>query len=113
MWPAGQYGVTKSMYGCPSANFAWSAGTVTQALQSSNTKSKSFHIDANVTSEGVSRSFCLKMSTGDDSGRPQWPDGNYCIYKKGDACPIGLQSGYILWDNRFVFDYSKATGEVL
>ena len=34
-----------------------------------------------------------------DLGRPTWPYGNYCIYKKSFNCPTGLSPGWVLWDD--------------
>ncbi|RMX44640.1 hypothetical protein pdam_00002704 [Pocillopora damicornis] len=29
----------------------------------------------------------------------RWPDGKYCIYKKGSRCPTGLDEGFVIWDD--------------
>jgi len=29
----------------------------------------------------------------------RWPDGKYCIYKKGSSCPTGLDEGFVIWDD--------------
>lgn len=47
----------------------------------------------------VQREFCIKNSNKDDSTRPPWPSGQYCIYQKGDTCPPGLDSGWVVWDD--------------
>ena len=28
-----------------------------------------------------------------------WPEGQYCIYKKGDQCPGTLEEGFVIWDD--------------
>lgn len=92
--------------GCPKANgFSWDTGYLYQDLEDNNSstiKSSSFHLNAVVTSSGdVSQRFCMKTnkSSATDIGRPNWPYGNYCIYKKGSSCPTLLKEGYVLWDD--------------
>ena len=29
----------------------------------------------------------------------RWPDGKYCMYKKGSSCPTGLDEGFVIWDD--------------
>ena len=29
----------------------------------------------------------------------RWPEGKYCIYKKGSSCPTGLDEGFVIWDD--------------
>jgi len=61
-------------------------------------KSTSFHLAGFVTSD-VQKEFCIKNSTSDDDARSPWPNGQYCIYQKGKACPSGLVSGWVIWDD--------------
>ena len=52
-------------------------------------------------SNDVVRYFCIKnnASATVDSKRFNWPAGEYCIYQRGSSCPMGLQSGWVLWDD--------------
>ena len=95
-----------AMSGCPKADgFSWDTGYIYQDLEDDRcrtTASSSFHLQAEVKSSGdVRRSFCMKTnrSSATDFGRSKWPFGQYCIYKKGSACPKGLQEGWVLWDD--------------
>ncbi|XP_068672672.1 uncharacterized protein [Montipora foliosa] len=105
-WPEGKYGLPMASSGCPKAKgFSWQTGFIYQDLEDNNsrtTTSLSFHLRAAiVNSNDVLRGFCIKttQSSAVDLGRPSWPYGNYCIYKKGSTCPSGLQPGWVLWDD--------------
>ena len=78
-WPAGTYGIPKSVSGCPIADgFQWMTGSRSQDTNnntSKNNKSASFHLDGVVDKEKVKRSFCLKTSTAKDQNRNIWPSG--------------------------------------
>ncbi|KAJ7370800.1 hypothetical protein OS493_029790 [Desmophyllum pertusum] len=99
-WPAGTYGIPKPASGCPYAEgFQWKEGWRSQDTDntySNNNKSAEFHLDGIVDSEKVNRSFCIKPA--DNNDRPNWPPGQYCIYKKGKY-PTGLKFGYVFWDD--------------
>ena len=92
--------------GCPKADgFSWDTGYIYQDLEDDNSRtatSSNFHLQAEVKSSGdVRRSFCMKtnQSSATDVGRPKWPFGEYCIYKKGSTCPKGMLEGWVLWDD--------------
>ena len=42
--------------------------------------------------------FCLN-NPNCDIYFSRWPDGKYCIYKKGSSCPTGLDEGFVIWDD--------------
>ena len=90
--------------GCPGANgFHWDSGFIYQDLEDSNSltfASDSFHLQGWVQKDVV-RYFCIKNNDSNavDNNRDQWPDGQYCIYKKGSICPGGLTEGWMLWDD--------------
>lgn len=95
-----------AMTGCPKAHgFSWGTGYVYQDLENKNSLTATsvyFNLRAVVTSSGdVGQSFCMKTNKSRtiDNGRPNWPFGNYCIYKRGPSCPKGLSQGWVLWDN--------------
>lgn len=89
--------------GCPEGNgFTWNTGHRTEELeneQNRNEYSTSNHLKAKVGKPAITRYFCVKNTTDTDDGRPKWPDGKYCIYKKGQSCPQGFHEGYVLWDD--------------
>ncbi|XP_022783076.1 uncharacterized protein LOC111323895 isoform X2 [Stylophora pistillata] len=102
LWPAGSYGIPKPVSGCPlTTGFQWEKGWRahdTNGVSSNNSRSHDFHLDAKVDESKVQRSFCIKTSTIDDHNRPNWPQGRYCIYKKG-TCPANFKEGYVYWDD--------------
>lgn len=89
--------------GCPEGNgFTWYTGHRTEELeneQNRNEDSKRNHLKAKVGKPDITRYFCVKNTTDTDEGRPKWPDGKYCIYKKGHSCPQGFHEGFVLWDD--------------
>ena len=87
--------------GCPKGDgFSWDTGIIHQDLEVNTTTSSSFHLQAVIMSSGdVRQEFCMKTNKSSDIERPYWPQGNYCIYKKGAKCPWGLSEGWVLWDN--------------
>lgn len=92
--------------GCPTAKgFSWETGFIYQDLENNSSRtstSSSFHLRAAVVnSNDIIRGFCMKTtkSSAVDLGRPTWPYGNYCIYKKSINCPTGLTPGWVLWDD--------------
>ncbi|KAJ7370799.1 hypothetical protein OS493_029789 [Desmophyllum pertusum] len=113
-WPAGSYGIPKPASGCPWADgFKWEEGWRSQDTDdtySSNDKSSEFHLDAIIDQKKVERSFCIKTFTADGNNRPDWPPGQYCIYKSGPLCPAGLESGYVFWDDDNYGNLNKKGG---
>lgn len=101
-WPAGSYGIPKPVSGCPrTTGFQWKKGWRSQdtnGASSNNSRSPDFHLDAEVDETKVQRSFCIKTSIIDDHNRPKWPQGQYCIYKRG-PCPANFEKGYVYWDD--------------
>ena len=89
--------------GCPEANgFTWYTGHRTEELENDhnrNNHSSGGHLKTNVGKPDITRYFCVKNTTETDEDRPKWPDGKYCIYKKGFFCPQGFHEGYVLWDD--------------
>ncbi|XP_068715308.1 uncharacterized protein [Montipora foliosa] len=115
-WPKGAYGLPKPVSGCPEADgFQWSEGWVSQDTSgnySNNSKSTEFHLDGVVDSRRVNRSFCLKDSANVDNDRPNWPKGQYCVYKEG-RCSSGLSNGDVRWDDDDSIPNSNANGGTL
>ena len=57
----------------------------------SNQRSVSYHLSGLVDKHGIRQEFCTKIDT--NSGSGDWPSGQYCIYKFGTTCPLGLKEG--------------------
>ena len=43
----------------------------------------------------IRQGFCIKNLS---DGNLDWPEGSYCIYKKGE-CPPRMKKGDIFWDD--------------
>lgn len=92
--------------GCPrSTHFAWMSGFLYQDLENDQSKTRASpnaHFRGSVTSD-VEQYFCIKNSStlpgNADPHRTTWPAGQYCIYQKGSTCPVGMQSGFVSWDD--------------
>lgn len=102
-WPAGTYALPMADSGCPEGSgFNWYTGHRTEELerdQNENKHSPSIHLRTEIGKPEIKRYFCVKNSTKADEGKPKWPNGKYCIYKKGDFCPQGFHKGSVLWDD--------------
>ena len=66
----------------------------TEDVDSHNKKSSSYHLSGVVNKHGVRQEFCVK----DEAVKKNdfdiiWPEGQYCIYKYGIHCPLGLKEG--------------------
>lgn len=99
-WPKGTYGLPEPVSGCPNFNgLQWQRGYTyhnTEDEDPANKRSKMYHFAGDYSQRGIQQRFCIKETpSGSDEG---WPDGKYCIYKKGD-CPSGLTTGFIKWDD--------------
>ena len=103
VWPSGSYALPMANTGCPEEEeFTWITGHRVEELENDLNKNKhsaSFHLKTKVGNPDTTRFFCVKNSTETDEGRPKWPDGKYCIYKKGLFCPQGFHAGYIKMDD--------------
>ncbi|XP_015762523.1 PREDICTED: uncharacterized protein LOC107341595 [Acropora digitifera] len=106
LWPQGRYGLPMPRSGCPSStHFAWMSGFLYQDLENDQGKTRASpnaHFRGSVTSD-VEQYFCIKNSStlpgNADPHRTTWPAGQYCIYQKGSTCPVGMQSGFVSWDD--------------
>lgn len=101
-WPGGTYGLPMPVTGCPSDGVtAWKTGWTyhdTEDDNNENQRSNIFHMPGNFSAHGIQQKFCLKDSNNGNSGSEIWPEGKYCLYKKG-VCPSGLKEGFIRWDD--------------
>ncbi|XP_048578632.1 uncharacterized protein LOC5514562 isoform X2 [Nematostella vectensis] len=97
-WPSGSYGLPKPMTGCHGDK--WREGFRyhdTENNDNQNNQSAISHLAGNVTLHGIRQEFCIHE--GGEGEERLWPQGQYCIYKKGALCPAGLNEGWIRWDD--------------
>lgn len=103
MWPAGTYALPMADSGCPEGGgFTWYTGHRTEELErdeNRNRHSPNIHLKTKIGNPEIERYFCVKNSTKADKEKPKWPNGKYCIYKKGDLCPQDFHKGSVLWDD--------------
>jgi len=105
-WPSGTYGLPEPASGCPviDKTNTWKQGFTyhnTEDEFPANKRSQSYHFAANFSQHGIQQRFCVKdqaLNNADES-KNQWPEGKYCVYKKGGSCPDGLKEGFIRWDD--------------
>ncbi|XP_033745945.1 uncharacterized protein LOC117331366 [Pecten maximus] len=105
-WPAGQYSIPMSSFGCPEVDrFGWTYGFVNLTLPDSS-RSQLWNDDDHMSVEPHIMgpfhthvkmiNFCSKQNTMiDDSEDRSWPIGDYCIYQAGDKCPTDFVNGSI------------------
>jgi len=112
-WPSGTYGLPKPVDGCPVADgFEWKTGYHfhdTEDDGTENQHSDSFHLAGEFSDEGIKHEFCIKT---EEDGGGRWPDGKYCIYKKGSDCPSGLDEGFVIWDDENKDNKNSKDGEL-
>ena len=89
-WPAGRYGLPMPKSGCPGDGAVnWKTGWTyhdTEDDSNENQRSEIYHMPGNFTRHGIQQKFCIKE---DAAGVSEfWPEGKYCIYKKGNDTGI-------------------------
>ena len=42
----------------------------------------------------------------------RWPEGKYCIYKKGHSCPSRLEEGFVIWDDENKDNKNSKVGDL-
>ncbi|KAK3741518.1 hypothetical protein RRG08_018135 [Elysia crispata] len=70
-----------------SAKFSFMAGSRKHCTAGRNDKSAKFSLKTDLTSDMVEENFCVRNLPTNDV---VWPEGNYCIYRKGGSCPAGF-----------------------
>ena len=84
-WPSGTYGIPQPISGCPDdAELTWKTGYTyhdTEDDNPENQRSAVYHMSGNFSQHGIQQKFCIKDSAA--GGSEFWPEGKYCIYKKG------------------------------
>jgi len=87
-WPSGTYGLPETASGCPyvGKESSWKRGYTyhnTEDEFPANKRSQSYHFAANFSQHGIQQRFCIKDQQEHNEKGRDWPDGKYCIYKKG------------------------------
>lgn len=86
-WPGGTYGLPMPMSGCPTDGITeWKTGWTyhdTEDDNNDNQRSNIFHMPGNFSAHGIQQKFCLKVANNGNTGSEIWPEGKYCLYKKG------------------------------
>ncbi|XP_046842956.1 cubilin-like isoform X2 [Xenia sp. Carnegie-2017] len=116
-WPTGNFGLPKAKTGCPGDwKSGWREGWRFQDMENGNPRSvASFgnHMDVTfpITNSNydIVRKFCIFKQTNKEAKR--WPKGSYCLYKSGNTCPQGLNSGYVKFDDEDTDNKNSLGGE--
>ena len=90
-WPEGTYSLPRPITGCPPN---WKEGMRyqdTENVLNSNQKSSLYHLSGSIDKHGIRQEFCTKLDP--QTGKGDWPSGQYCIYRYGAYCPDGLKEG--------------------
>ena len=86
IWPSGTYGIPEAVTGCPDfSGTSWKRGYTyhdTADIEPANKRSANYHLAGNFTQHGIEQRFCIKDKP--EGGSEFWPEGKYCIYKKGE-----------------------------
>ncbi|XP_033119821.1 uncharacterized protein LOC117119117 isoform X2 [Anneissia japonica] len=102
-WPLGAYGLPKPAAGCPpNIDFPWHSGyryQDTENDRANNYWSDPLHFEGPYSVDNMEQDFCMKTQYKGGEYDWTWPEGSYCIFKKGSTCPDGLDEGYIYWDD--------------
>ena len=87
-WPSGAYGLPEPATGCPFVGKVntWKQGFTyhnTEDEFPANKRSQSYHFAANFSQHGIQQRFCVRDEPTADDNKNIWPEGKYCVYKKG------------------------------
>lgn len=111
-WPFGTYGLPMTKSGCPDGDF-WHEGTRfhdTEDVNPNNLWSDPYDLAGRVAKNDMEQEFCMKTQSKTSEYDLPWPEGKYCIYKKGD-CPEGFGDGYVQWDDEDSNNKNTITGQ--
>ena len=101
-WPRGTYGLPMPQTGCPTVpGFTWHQGTRYQDTEnygSGNRWSTTYHLAGRKAANDMEQRFCMKTQELTNKYDLLWPNGQYCVFKKG-KCPQGTI--IVLWDPSF------------
>lgn len=116
VWPDGTYSLPMSIHECPFSHtdFEWEAGYIYQDNEDFNndnfcTKKIRKRLSIKCKKD-LTIDYCSKTEMLGDRG-VQWPNGSYCIAKKG-VCPEGFDSGSVYWDDENYRNTNYISGTV-
>ena len=96
VFPGGQYALPALKDGCPDGTFL--TGSRKHYNSGRNEKSFTFTLKGEVNEDLVEENFCVSNAPENDF---VWPEGNYCIYRKGGSCPKGFfTEGSVKYDDQ-------------
>lgn len=94
-WPNGEYALPAPEGNCPKG---WSSGYRVQGTGSNVDVSSGItsRLGVKLTPKTITLHYCVKKESIDTDGGigNEWPEGSYCIAKKGDICPDDIQHAF-------------------
>ncbi|XP_071950864.1 uncharacterized protein [Antedon mediterranea] len=117
-WPFGTYTIPMTdttPNGCPAAHFYWKIGSRfhdTENSLSSNDWSDPLHLIGPYKRNNMQQNFCSKGVEEEDSYNWKFEAGQYCIFKKGVACPSGFDEGWMFWNDEDTLNSNSVNGEL-
>ena len=112
-WPAGTFSFPKPSTGCPPG---FDEGCVFQN-NANNSPNNQNDYPPNIDQLldgffGVDLQLCYCTEQQAFSTVPFWPEGQYCLAKKG-PCPVGFGEGSIFWDdNNIITNQNNVSGVI-
>lgn len=107
-WPDGTYSLPQPSWGCP---HGWDSGWRYQDTEDHhNNNRKSPNIESKMkvyVGSNIKFYYCVKTNHGNSGYR--WPQGIYCIARKGD-CPNGFHTGSVYWDDEDHHNHNSKGG---
>ena len=104
------YALPAPSHGCPKL---WSTGNRTQTNGNDFGWSPGIHehIAVSFIESTITLQYCVKTRTDKDVGF-DWPEGSYCIARKGNLCPIHFVEGSITWNDKKSFFRRKSQNKL-
>ncbi|XP_046839087.1 uncharacterized protein LOC124433368 [Xenia sp. Carnegie-2017] len=106
-WPNSSFGLPSTYSGCPGdLKSGWREGWRLQDMENDDKnhdlRSKAslknhFAVTFRLSKMDIERKFCMLDQISNNS--KSWPRGAYCVYKSNNACPNGMSSGSVKWDD--------------
>ncbi|XP_078384191.1 uncharacterized protein LOC144666676 [Oculina patagonica] len=111
-WPQGTYGLPMTKSGCPEGSF-WHKGTRFHDTFKSNSWSNPYDLAGRAAKNDMEQKFCMKTEYYTSYYSLPWPRGQYCIFRKGGACPAGFdQHALVMWVDAALFNKNRVSGDV-
>ncbi|CAL1536125.1 unnamed protein product [Lymnaea stagnalis] len=117
-WPEGTYALLAPQSGCPfNVAAEWTTGYkkfhTESDLANHNNASWGAHFMAPFLAKNYSGNFLYQhFCVLTDSPGPAWPQGSYCINRKGGNCTAGFHSGAIRYDEEDLNGAGRSAGDL-